>query len=100
MDLPEFVKPGRVAEELRVNPKTVTRWAKDGKIKSILTPGKQRRIPKTELESLIRGDHPNQRREPPAGGTARKKAVKVKKTAKKVPPAKQTGGRRRPNDGS
>ena len=50
----EFMTPGEVARRFRVDAKTVTRWAKDGKIKSFRTPGGHRRFYAAEIESLIK----------------------------------------------
>lgn len=49
----KLMTPGEVAELFRVDPKTVGRWALDGKISSIRTPGGHRRYPKTEVEALM-----------------------------------------------
>ena len=38
-----------VAEKLRVKPRTVYRWLKSGRMKAILTPGGQHRIPGEDL---------------------------------------------------
>jgi excisionase family DNA binding protein len=40
----------------RVDPKTVTRWAKAGKLTSIRTPGGHRRYRETEVRALLEGD--------------------------------------------
>lgn len=45
-----LLKPGEVALVFRVDPKTVTRWAKAGRIPSIRTPGGHHRF----RESLVR----------------------------------------------
>jgi len=49
---------GEVAELFRVNVKTVARWAKEGKLTSIRTPGGHRRYLKSEVEALLRGEQP------------------------------------------
>jgi excisionase family DNA binding protein len=36
---PQLLTPGEVAKIFRVDPKTVTRWAVAGRLKSIRTPG-------------------------------------------------------------
>jgi excisionase family DNA binding protein len=46
-----LLTPGEVATMLRVDPKTVTRWARGGKLSSIRTPGGHRRY----IESEVRG---------------------------------------------
>jgi len=42
-----------VAQLLRVSPKTVTRWAKEGKLPFLRTVGGHRRYPETEIRALI-----------------------------------------------
>lgn len=49
--------PGEVAKMFRVDPKTVTRWAAKGLLKSIRTPGGHRRYWESEVRNLI-GEHP------------------------------------------
>jgi len=46
----------------RVDPKTVTRWAKAGKVTSIRTLGGHRRYRESEVRSLMNGTIPEQRR--------------------------------------
>lgn len=42
---PDFLlKPGEVAQLFRVDPKTVTRWASQGRMQGITTPGGHRRF--------------------------------------------------------
>lgn len=48
-----LLKPGEVAAIFRVDPKTVTRWAKVGKISSIRTLGGHRRFSETEVRALL-----------------------------------------------
>jgi excisionase family DNA binding protein len=45
-----------VAELFRVDPKTVTRWAKAGKLASIRTLGGHRRYRESEVRSLLAGN--------------------------------------------
>jgi excisionase family DNA binding protein len=45
--------PSEVALVFRVDPKTVTRWAKAGKLTSIKTLGGHRRYRRTEVETLL-----------------------------------------------
>ena len=52
--IPRFLTPGEVAAMFRVDPKTVTRWASQGRIPSIRTPGGQRRYPADAVEKLLR----------------------------------------------
>lgn len=55
-----LLTPSEVATMFRVDPKTVTRWAKAGKLKSIRTLGGHRRYRETEIRALL-GDIPEQR---------------------------------------
>lgn len=50
-----LLTPAEVAQLFRVDPKTVTRWAKDGKLSSIRTLGGHRRYKEAEVYSLLRG---------------------------------------------
>ena len=47
-----LLTPREVAELFGVDPKTVTRWAKAGKITSIRTLGGHRRFRKSEVDDL------------------------------------------------
>jgi excisionase family DNA binding protein len=47
--------PGEVASILRVDPKTVTRWAKEGKLRSVRTPGGHRRYFEADIRALLDG---------------------------------------------
>jgi excisionase family DNA binding protein len=58
MDVPEgriLMTPGEVAEVLRVDVKTVGRWATSGRLASLKTPGGHRRFLREEVEALLRG---------------------------------------------
>jgi excisionase family DNA binding protein len=50
---------GEVAQLFRVDPKTVTRWAAAGRIRSIRTPGGHRRFPESHVRALLRGEEPD-----------------------------------------
>lgn len=50
-----LLTPAEVAALFRVDPKTVTRWAKAGKLSSIRTLGGHRRYRETEVRSLLAG---------------------------------------------
>lgn len=54
----DLVKPGEVAALLRVDPKTVTRWAAQGKLRSIRTLGGHRRFYAEDVAALLRGEDP------------------------------------------
>jgi len=47
-----YLLPSEVAEVLQVSPKTVTRWAKEGKLASRRTLGGHRRYARADIESL------------------------------------------------
>lgn len=49
-----FLRPGEVAVLFRVDPKTPGRWAADGKLKAIRTPGGHRLFPARLIFKLIR----------------------------------------------
>lgn len=48
-----LLTPSEVAALFRVDPKTVTRWAKVGKLTAIRTLGGHRRYRKTEVQKLL-----------------------------------------------
>ncbi len=50
-----LLTPAEVAAMFRVDPKTVTRWAKAGKLTSIRTLGGHRRYRENEVKSLLAG---------------------------------------------
>jgi len=50
-----LLTPAEVAVMFRVDPKTVTRWAKDGKLTSIRTLGGHRRYQETQVRALLTG---------------------------------------------
>ena len=51
----ELLNPAEVAALFRVDPKTVTRWAKAGKLTSIRTLGGHRRYRSSEVRQLLDG---------------------------------------------
>lgn len=53
IDLERLLTPAEVAALFRVDPKTVTRWAKAGKLSSIRTLGGHRRYRESEVRSLL-----------------------------------------------
>jgi excisionase family DNA binding protein len=55
----ELLTPAEVAKLFRVDPKTVTRWAKSGKLSSIRTLGGHRRYRATEVQNLLEGQRRN-----------------------------------------
>jgi excisionase family DNA binding protein len=50
-----LLTPAEVATMFRVDPKTVTRWAKAGKLNAIRTLGGHRRYRETEVRALLAG---------------------------------------------
>lgn len=54
-DAEKLLTPAEVAELFRVDPKTVTRWAKAGKLNSIRTLGGHRRYRESEIRQLLEG---------------------------------------------
>jgi excisionase family DNA binding protein len=48
-----LLTPAEVAALFRVNPKTVTRWARAGKITAIRTLGGHRRFPASEIRRCL-----------------------------------------------
>ena len=59
-DAEALLTPAEVATMFRVDPKTVTRWAKAGKLSSIRTLGGHRRYRESEVRDLLTGLLPEQ----------------------------------------
>jgi excisionase family DNA binding protein len=53
-----LLTPSEVAAAFRVDPKTVTRWAKAGKLSSIRTLGGHRRYLETEIRAMLEEQPP------------------------------------------
>jgi len=53
-----LLTPAEVAALFRVDPKTVTRWAQQGKLHSIRTLGGHRRYSEAEIQSFLDGPRP------------------------------------------
>lgn len=49
----ELLTPAEVAARFRVDPKTVTRWARAGKLSAIRTLGGHRRYRKSEVDAAL-----------------------------------------------
>ncbi len=49
-----YIRTAEAARILRVSPKTVSRWAKEGKIPHVMTLGGHRRFPSSAIEELAR----------------------------------------------
>ena len=56
MDEARLLTPAEVAELFRVDPKTVTRWAKAGTIRSVRTIGGHRRYREVEIPAFLDGE--------------------------------------------
>jgi excisionase family DNA binding protein len=48
-----YLRSSEVAELLHVSPKTVARWAKEGKLPCLRTLGGHRRYPEREIRALL-----------------------------------------------
>ena len=51
-ELPRYLHTAEVADILHVSPKTVSRWAKEGKLPFLKTLGGHRRYPAAEIRQL------------------------------------------------
>lgn len=49
-----YIRTAEAARILRVSPKTVSRWAKEGKIPHVMTLGGHRRFPSSAIQDLAR----------------------------------------------
>jgi excisionase family DNA binding protein len=49
----ELLTPGEVATLFKVNPKTVTRWARSGKISAVRTLGGHRRFRASDIRRVL-----------------------------------------------
>lgn len=54
-EAPILMTPGEVAKIFRVDPKTVTRWAHAGKVRSTRTPGGHVRFFRAEIMEMAEG---------------------------------------------
>lgn len=52
----ELMTPSEVGKALRVDAKTVTRWAERGLIRSIKTPGGQNRFFADDVRAIVNGE--------------------------------------------
>jgi excisionase family DNA binding protein len=55
----KLLTPAEVASLFRVDPKTVTRWAKAGKLTAIRTLGGHRRYKESEVRALLKSITPS-----------------------------------------
>ena len=58
-DAETLLTPAEVADMFRVNPKTVSRWARAGKISSLRTLGGHRRFRLTDIQALLASGQEN-----------------------------------------
>src|SRR3954462_7653341 len=49
----DLLRPREVARLFGVRPTTIARWARDGKLRPVLTPGGHRRYLRSEMEALL-----------------------------------------------
>lgn len=61
-DVEALLTPAEVAAMFSVDPKTVSRWAKAGKLSGIHTLGGHRRYREAEVRALRTGEVPDHRR--------------------------------------
>jgi excisionase family DNA binding protein len=61
----ELLTPAEVAAILFVDPKTVTRWARAGKLDAIRTPGGHRRYLRSDVLAIMTGEHHSQQPDRP-----------------------------------
>ena len=54
-EYPSYLRTAQVADILFVSPKTVSRWAKEGKLPFLKTLGGHRRYPEAEIRELAEG---------------------------------------------
>ena len=50
---PKYLRTSQVAELLHVSPKTVSRWAQEGRLPYLRTLGGHRRFPDQEIRALL-----------------------------------------------
>ena len=53
LEFDDLLTPAEVARAPRVDPKTVTRWAREGKLPCIKTPGGIRRYRRADIDAQI-----------------------------------------------
>jgi excisionase family DNA binding protein len=49
----DYVTPGEAARHLHVSPKTINRWANDGRIPCIVTLGGHRRFRRADVDAAV-----------------------------------------------
>lgn len=78
----EYLRPSEAAKLLHVSPKTIDRWAADGRIPCIVTLGGHRRFRVDDV--LAVAEQMARPAGPVTAGTGREKPAKTAKTAKTV----------------
>jgi excisionase family DNA binding protein len=64
---PRYLRTAQVAELLHVSPKTVSRWAQEGRLPYLRTLGGHRRYPDAEIRALLAAlSDPSLAGQPPA----------------------------------
>jgi excisionase family DNA binding protein len=63
-----YLRAAQVAELLHVSPKTVSRWAKEGRLPFIRTLGAHRRYPEREIRALAESLRQDTTARPATGG--------------------------------
>jgi excisionase family DNA binding protein len=64
---PRYLRTAQVAELLHVSPKTVSRWAQEGRLPYLRTLGGHRRYPDAEIRALVETlSEPSVAGQPPA----------------------------------
>ncbi len=58
----ELLRPREVAEILGVRPATIARWARAGRLTSLLTPGGHRRYTRSSVTGLLKSESEETRR--------------------------------------
>jgi excisionase family DNA binding protein len=53
-----FLNTREVADLLRVDPDTVSTWARTGRITAVRTPGGYWRIPEADVQAILNGQDP------------------------------------------
>ena len=51
--MPDLMSPAEVAEAFDVHPATVRRWAADGKIAAVMTPGGRRKYHRADVAQML-----------------------------------------------
>ena len=58
LDQDDLLTAAEVAAMMRVNPRTVTLWARSGRLASLRTPGGHRRFRRSTVDALFAGSVP------------------------------------------